>query len=389
MITVEEALDILRAAAVRTQTEPVRLERALGRILARDAVSKIFMPPFDKSAMDGYALSSKDASSRFRVIEMIPAGVVPAGIVRKGECAKIMTGGMLPRGADIVVRKEWTAEEDGRMRIARPDDAPNICRKGEDVRPGDAVLKRGAQLRAQEIGILASLGIGTVSVYVRPAVAIIATGSEIVAPGRPLQPGQIYDSNSYSLAAQAVKSGALVRMRRRVADRPALIRQAIAAALERCDMVLISGGVSAGDLDFVPGILRELGVGLKFEQIAVQPGKPTVFGTRRGRIVFGVPGNPVSTFVVFEVFIKPVLMRMMGLEEAPIFVRAVLEKDLLRKKTERAAFVPVRVRGDAVRQLDYHGSAHIQALSRADGLLYIPKGHSGYSAGSRVDVRLF
>jgi len=389
MITVEEAQGILRAAAVRTRTEPVRLERALGRVLARDAVSKIFMPPFDKSAMDGYALNSKDASSRFRVIEMIPAGVVPARIVRKGECSKIMTGGMLPRGADVVVRKEWTVEEDGRMRIARPDDGPNVCLKGEDVRPGDAVLKRGARIRPQEIGILASLGIGTVATYVPPSVAVIATGSEIVEPGRPLRPGRIYDSNSYSLAAQAVTCGALVKIRRRVADRPALIRKTIADALDRCEMVLISGGVSVGDLDFVPGILRELGIGLKFEQIAVQPGKPTVFGTRRGKIVFGVPGNPVSTFVIFEVFIKPVLMRMMGLEEAPIFVRAALEKDLVRKKTERAAFVPVRVRDDAVIQLDYHGSAHIQALSRADGLLYIPEGHSGYGAGSRVDVRLF
>ena len=146
--------------------------------------------------------------------------------------------------------------------------------------------------------------------------------------------------------------------------------------------------MSAGDLDFVPGIFRELGIDLKFEQIAVQPGKPTVFGTRRGKIVFGVPGNPVSTFVIFEIFIKPVLMRMMGLEEEPLVVRAAMAEDLVRRKTERAAFVPVRVRGDSVTQLDYHGSAHIRALGRADGLLYIPKGHAGYAAGSRVDVRL-
>ncbi|MGD0781478.1 MAG: molybdopterin molybdotransferase MoeA, partial [Candidatus Aminicenantales bacterium] len=244
------------------------------------------------------------------------------------------------------------------------------------------------RIRPQEIGILASLGIGTVATFAPPAVAVIATGSEIVEPGRPLEKGHIYDSNSYSLAAQAEKAGATVKIRRRVVDRPALIRRTIAEALDRCDMVLVSGGVSAGDLDFVPGILRELGVDLKFEQIAVQPGKPTVFGTRRGRIVFGVPGNPVSTFVIFEVFIKPVLMRMMGLDEGPSVVRAAMEKDIMRRKTERAAFVPVRVRAGAVIPLDYHGSAHIRALGRADGLLYIPKGRSGYAAGSRVDVRL-
>ncbi len=388
MITVEEAQAILRAAAVRPRTEPVPLGRALGRVLAGNVVSGIFMPPFDKSAMDGYALRAGDPSGRFRVGETIPAGAVPARPLRKGECAKIMTGGMLPRGAGVVVRKEWTAEEDGWMRVVKPDDSPNICRKGEDVRPGDVVLKKGTRIRPQEIGILASLGIGTVAAYVPPSVAVIATGSEIVEPGRPLQKGHIYDSNSYSLAAQAAKAGATVKIRRRAADRPALIRKTIVKALDRCDMVLISGGVSAGDLDFVPGILRELGVELKFEQVAVQPGKPTVFGTRRGRIVFGVPGNPVSTFVIFEVFIKPVLMRMMGLDEGPLLVRAAMAADLLRRKTERAAFVPVRVRGDAVIQLDYHGSAHIRALGRADGLLYIPKGQAGYAAGSRVDVRL-
>ena len=388
MITVEEARAILRAAAVRTHTEPVRLERTLGRVLARDAVSRIFMPPFDKSAMDGYALSADDPAGRFRVGEMIPAGAVPARPLRKGECAKIMTGGMLPRGADAVVRKEWTAEEDGWMRIVKPDDASNVCRKGEDVRPGDVVLKRGARIRPQEIGILASLGLDTITAYVPPSVAVIATGSEIVEPGRPLGKGCIYDSNSYSLAAQVAETGAAVKIRRRAADRPALIRKAIADALDRCDLVLVSGGVSAGDLDFVPGILRELGVTLHFEQIAVQPGKPTVFGTRRGKIIFGVPGNPVSTFVIFEVFIKPVLLRMMGLEEEPRFVRAAMEKDLVRRRTERAAFVPVRVRGDAMIQLDYHGSAHIHALGRADGLLYIPRGRAGYAAGSRVDVRL-
>jgi molybdopterin molybdotransferase len=388
MITVEEAQGIIREAAVRTRTEPVRLSRALGRVLARDAVSKIFMPPFDKSAMDGYALSADDPSGRFRIGETIPAGAVPVQPVRTGECAKIMTGGMLPRGADIVVRREWTTEEDGWMRIVKPDDASNVCKKGEDIHPGDVVLKRGVRIRPQEIGILASLGIGTVAAYVPPSVAVITTGSEIVEPGRPLGKGRIYDSNSYSLAAQAAACGALVRMRRRVMDRPAFIRKAIGDALERCDLILVSGGVSAGDLDFVPGIFRELGIDLKFEQIAVQPGKPTVFGTRRGKIVFGVPGNPVSTFVIFEIFIKPVLMRMMGLEEEPLVVRAAMAEDLVRRKTERAAFVPVRVRGDSVTQLDYHGSAHIRALGRADGLLYIPKGHAGYAAGSRVDVRL-
>ncbi|MDP2914279.1 MAG: molybdopterin molybdotransferase MoeA [Candidatus Aminicenantes bacterium] len=388
MITVEAALRTIGKTAVKPRRETIPLGLALYRVLAQDVVSKISMPPFHKSAMDGYALNSGDASDAFRVIEMIPAGVVPKKSVGRGQCAKIMTGGMVPRGADRVVRRELTVEENGIMRLLGRDDSPNICRRGEDVKPGDIVLLRGSILRPQEIGILASLGAARVDVYVRPAVGLIATGSEIVAPGRRLSAGRIYDSNSFSLSAQVEGCGAVVKSRRRTADSVTAIRRAIASALERCDLVLVSGGVSAGDLDFVPAILRDLGVGLRFERIAVQPGKPTVFGTRRGKVVFGVPGNPVSTFVVFEVFIKPLLFRMMGHDYQPMIVRAALTEDFLRKRTERAALVPVHVHEGAVALLEYHGSAHIHALGPANGLLYVPRGLKGYAAGDEVHVRL-
>jgi molybdopterin molybdotransferase len=388
MISVEDAQAVIRKTKVAARAERTPLPKALGRVLARDLVSRIAMPPFDKSAMDGFAVNSRDASKSFRIVEMIPAGAVPSKAVRKGECAKIMTGGMLPHGADRVVRRELAVEDGGRVRFTGRDDGQNICFKGEDVKPGDVVLRKGALLRPQEIGILASMGAAEVDVFERPAVGVIATGSEIVAPGRPLALGRIHDSNSYSLAAQVMSCGAAVKLRRRAADTPKDIRRAVSSALETCRLVLVSGGVSAGDLDYVPGVLRDLGVGISFEQISVQPGKPTVFGTRGGTVVFGVPGNPVSTFVIFEVFVKPILFRMMGHEYQPLTVSGTLTRPLLRRRTERAAFVPVRVAGDRVERPEYHGSAHIQALGGANGLVYIPAGSEGHPEGSRVDVRL-
>jgi molybdopterin molybdotransferase len=389
MISVEDALAVIGRAKAAPRAERTPLPKALGRVLARDLVSRVSMPPFDKSAMDGYAIHSRDVSGSFRIVETISAGAVPSKAVRTRECAKIMTGGMLPRGADRVVRRELAIEDDGRVRFTGRDDGPNICLRGEDVKPGDIVLKKGALLRPAEIGILASMGAAEVHVFERPAVGIIATGSEIVAPGKRLLQGRIHDSNSFSLAAQAESCGAAVRMRRRAADTPAAIRRAVSSALETCRLILVSGGVSAGDFDYVPGVLRGLGVGIVFEQVAVQPGKPTVFGTRGGIVVFGMPGNPVSTFVIFEVFVKPILFRMMGRAFEPLTVAGTLTRALLRRRTGRAAFVPVRIAGERVERPEYHGSAHIQALAGANGLVYIPAGSEGYPEGSRVDVRLF
>jgi len=388
MITVEAALAAVGRIKAAPRAESVPLAKALGRVLAKDLVSRIAMPPYDKSAMDGYACRADDPAPRLRIVAMIPAGGVTRRALKAGECAKIMTGGMLPRGADRVVRRELAVEEEGYVRFTGPDDAPNVCPKGEDIKPGDVVLRKGALLRPQEIGILASMGAAEVDVYERPGAAVIATGSEIVPPGHALTAGRIYDSNSFSLAAQLGRCGADVRLRRRAADTPAAIRRAVAAALASCRLVLVSGGVSAGDLDYVPAVLRGLGVKLAFEQVAVQPGKPTVFGTIGDKVVFGVPGNPVSTFVIFEVFVKPVFFRMAGHAWTPLIVTARLSRAFLRRRTERAAFVPVHIQGDVVDRPEYHGSAHLLALREANGLMYVPKGEPGYPEGSRVNVRL-
>ena len=388
MITIEEAEMILDKIKYRPETEEVPLMDSLGRVLGQDIVSRISMPPFDKSAMDGYAIRWDDDSKTFKIVEVIAAGSVPAKTINKGECAKIMTGAMLPPGADRVIKVEVTEEKNGMMTITGEDNRENICYLGEDVKPGDIILKTGHLIRPPELGIIASMGLNSVTVNKRPTLGIVTTGSEIKEPGQVLGPGQIYNSNAYSISAQVLQTGALVKYEGVVNDQVEIIEQKIKKLLAETQMVLISGGVSMGDYDYVPQILTDLGVQLHFDQVAIQPGKPTVFGTRGDTLVFGMPGNPVSTFIVFEVFVKPVLYRTMGFNYTPTIIKGVMNKDFKRKRTVRTAYIPVRFnKENRVEPLEYHGSAHLTALSTANGLLKVPRGVHQVLKGSTVYVR--
>lgn len=387
MILIEQAERILNEISVSPEIEEIHLEGALGRILAQDIVSGIDMPPFNKSGMDGYAVISEDASEKYKVVEIIPAGKVPRRKIHPGECAKIMTGGIVPEAADRVIKRELAVEENGYMRITGREENKNVCIAGEDIQKGETVLETGRKIRPQEVGVIASMGLNKLKVYAKPKVGIISTGSEIVSPGKEIKPSQIYDSNSYSLYAQVVQAGAELSEKRTVGDEPGRIEETIRKLSDSCDVLLISGGVSAGDFDYVPDILKELGFTLHFEKVAVKPGKPTVFGTKNDRYVFGVPGNPVSTFVVFELFIKPFLFRMMGHTYEPFMISAMLEESIQRKRTERASYIPVGYKKGVVQAMAYHGSAHIHALTHANALLCIPKGRKGYPEGSKVYVR--
>ena len=388
MIPIEEAEEILNKIACRPGTEEVPLIESLGRVLGRDIVSRVSMPPFNKSAMDGYAIRSDDDSRRFKIVEIIAAGLVPEKMINKGDCAKIMTGAMLPSGADRVIKIEVTQEKDGYMTITGEDKRVNICYLGEDVKPGDVILRAGHLIRPAEVGIIASMGLDRVTVYKRALVGVVTTGSEIKEPGRELEPGQIYNSNAYSISAQVVQTGALVKYEGIVGDQVEITSEKIKKLLEETQMVLISGGVSMGDYDYVPQILAGLGVRLHFDKVAIQPGKPTVFGTRGQTLVFGMPGNPVSTFIVFEILVKPVLYRTMGYNYTPSIIKCVMKKDFKRKQTERTAYVPVRFNEEnQVEPLEYHGPAHLTALATANGLLKVPRGVQQVSKGSTVYVR--
>ncbi|MFH0801566.1 MAG: gephyrin-like molybdotransferase Glp [bacterium] len=387
MITMEEAEKILHEWPLQTKEEEIELSDCSGRVLSRDVLSSVDMPPFDRSAMDGYALLSSDKSERFKILETLAAGDIPEMPIHPGECSRIMTGAMLPPGADRVVKREVTAEEDGFMRLTGEDPNDNIRRLGEDLCKGSVMIRKGNRIRPQEAALLASAGLKRIYVCKKPVVGILTTGSELVEPGESLRSGQIYNSNATSIAAQIQGMGAESRPLGTVPDKEEAIRSAIESLLPACDLLILSGGVSAGDYDFVPGVLRSLGVALHFEKVAVQPGMPTVFGTRGKKCFFGLPGNPVSTFVIFEIFIKPFLFRMMGHEWPPLLIRATLGETCRRKNAERAAFIPVIYREGKASLLPYHGAAHLLALSRANALMQVPRGVLEISAGSAVDVR--
>jgi len=387
MLSIKEAEEILHGWPLQTKEEEIELSECSGRILSQDVASSEDMPPFDRSAMDGYAFISSDNSERFKILETLAAGVFPKMPIHPGECSRIMTGAMLPPGADRVVKREVTAEEDGFMRLTGEDHNDNIRRRGEDLCQGSVMIRKGSRIRPQEAALLASSGLKRIYVCKKSVVGILSTGSELVEPGESLRSGQIYNSNATSIAAQVQAMGAESRSFGTVPDKEEAIRSAIEGLLPACDLLILSGGVSAGDYDFVPAVLRSLGVTLHFEKVAVQPGMPTVFGTRGEKCFFGLPGNPVSTFVIFEILIKPFLFRMMGHEWAPLLIRATLEDPYRRKNAERTAFIPIIYNEGRASLLPYHGSAHLLALSRANALMQLPQGVLEISAGSSVDVR--
>lgn len=391
MISIEEADKIINEITCYSHVpaiEKVRLMDSLGRVLGQNIVSIINMPPFDKSAMDGYAVALDDDSSKFAIVEIIAAGDVPHKTITKGQCAKIMTGAMLPPGAGKVIKREVTEEKNGFMSLTGEDKNINICYLGEDIKPGDIVLKTGHLIRPPEVGVIASMGLDTVQVYKKPRVGIVTTGSEIVAPGQPLAKGQIYNSNAYSLSAQVIQTGAEVIFAGIVSDDQECIKEKITSLLDETEMILISGGVSVGDFDFVPGILNELGFHLHFDKIAVQPGKPTVFGTRNDVLLFGLPGNPVSTFIIFELLVKKALYHLMGHAYTPLFLKGIMKKDFHRKRADRTFFVPVKYDNEGfIETIEYHGSAHFTALSHANALLPVPMGVNEIQTGSVVYVR--
>lgn len=390
MISFAKAHEIMTSSVCVLGTETVPLTDAPGRVLAEDVVCDVNMPPFDKSAMDGFACRQQDLPGVLTVIEEIPAGHLPRKTIGAGECARIMTGAPVPAGANIVIMFEDT-EPAGpdRIRFTGPRSSSNICPKGEDVRAGDTVLEKGSILTPARMGVLcAAIGKTGVLVYRRPRVALIATGDELVEPWQQPPAAGIRNTNSYQLSAQIHDMGATAVYHGIVADRRDDLLAAVRKGGAESDLLLLSGGVSTGAYDFVPEVLEETGYTLLFRSVAMQPGKPTLFGTGESGFCCGMPGNPVSTFVVFELLLKPFLYGLMGHAYNPRLIPAELGSDIVLKKAERQLTIPVVfAEPGTVVPLDYHGSAHIHAIARADGLLVIPAGIREWKKGTRVHVR--
>jgi molybdopterin molybdotransferase len=388
MIPFTEAYEIVMAAGRLLETERVALRDALHRVLAEDVRSDMDMPPFDKSAMDGYACRRSDLPGPLEVVESIQAGYVPMRAISRGQCSKIMTGAPIPEGADCVVMVEQSVALDGgRVQFLVNTTAPNICSRGEDIRAGDLVLARGTLLEPRHIAVLAATGCVAPRVYRRPRVGVIATGDELVEPDVTPEPSQIRTSNSYQICAQVRRGNAVPAYYGIARDTEFDLDAAMKRAMAENDVLIMSGGVSMGDFDLVPEVMRKNGFEIRFDSIAIKPGKPTTFGISATHWCFGLPGNPVSTYIQFEILIKPFLYRLAGHEYRAPYMILPLAAPLRRRQADREAWIPVKVSESGARACEFHGSAHIGALTEADGFVVMPTGISELAEGTFVRVR--
>jgi molybdopterin molybdotransferase len=389
VIPFERAYDIVLSNVPSPSTERVGLLSSLDRILAHDVVSDADVPGFDKSMMDGYALRRKDIRNELLVIESIQAGLEPNLAVGPNQCSKIMTGAKVPAGADTVVMVENTERTGANtIRVTSESSRSNIAKRGEDVQAGDIVLRKGEMITPAHVAVLALAGSTEPLTCVPPSIGIISTGSEIVEPGDATRSAGTRNTNAYQLMAQVKRIGIDSEYFGIAKDTEPETRRLIEASLSKCDITIVSGGVSMGDFDLVPDVMRSLGVSILFDRIAIKPGKPATFGRRGDKVVFALPGNPVSVFVIFEILVKPFIYARMGYSYRPRLLHMELGKDIVRMKTDRDEFVPVRFEGTAYAiPIEYHGSAHIHALTGADGLLRIEAGVEGLAKGTAIDVR--
>lgn len=379
MIEFEEARSRIARHAPRLGAEIVRLSGALGRVLSADIRSPIDLPLMDNSAMDGFALRAGETkgarpgqTARLKLTGVIKAGDRALPRLKKGCAVRIMTGAPLPPGADTVVALEDAVTEGADLVFRSPvRRGQHVRRRGEEIRRGRMVLRRGSRVHPGTVALLAALGVSRLRVVRRPRIAILATGSELKAPGSTLSPGQIYDSNSWMADAACRALGLRPSIRRSVPDEPARLRRALKSALARHDVVLVFGGVSVGDFDFVKDILAEQGVRRVFWKIDQKPGKPVFFGKRGRTLVFGVPGNPASAYIVFLAYVVPALRRLMG-DSRPDPVRLELPcRAPLRQAKRRVEWVRARLNEaqDAVVPLGTQGSHMVASLHDADGLI--------------------
>ncbi len=389
MITFEEAFRIVTESSFRLGREVVSLSEAAGRALTLPVRSDMDMPPWNKSAVDGFACRHTDLGHELTVLETVAAGVMPQKEVVPGTCSRIMTGAAVPAGADYVFMLEDSEElSDGRVKFTGRAGNDNIAKAGEDIMKDQTVLRSGHYIKPQDVAVLASVGAMEVTVSCRPRIGVISTGDELVEPDIVPAGAQIRNSNASQLMAQIARAGARGKYYGIARDDVESITSLLKKALEENDVVLISGGVSFGDFDLVPRVMRSLGLTIHFDQVAMQPGKPLTFCTGDKKAVFGLPGNPVSVFVQFEVMVRAFLDRMAGVSEQAPVLQMPLAADYSRKKAERMSWIPctITAAGEAL-PVEYHGSAHISAMTGAWGVIIIPRGQSWIQKGEMVSVR--
>jgi len=402
MIPFDKAIEITDASIKVLETETIDAIQSIGRILAEDVHSDMNMPPFDKSAMDGYACRYQDLSNELEILELIQAGKIPSKIIGENQCSKIMTGAMVPEGADCVIMFEHVIETgENKVKYNREIKFKNIeelektnkrilniCYKGEDIVTGEIILNKGKIIKPQHIAMMAAVGHTKVKVGKMPKVAVIPTGDEIVEPHLKPAASEIRNSNGFQLIAQLRNMGIVAEYYGIARDLENKTISLIEKAYNENDIIILTGGVSMGDFDLVPDILKKMGFNLLFQEIAVQPGKPSIFAQKENKFCFALPGNPVSGFIQFELMIKPFLFKLMGYEEMPLVIPMPLAAEFSRKNDKRLGFYPIKINQSGEAELiEYHGSAHINAFDMAWGVMEIPLGVKTIAKGEKVNVR--
>ncbi len=398
MLEVADAL-----AEVLRHTRPLKTESAalttaaMGQVLAADIAADMDSPPFAKSLRDGYAVRAADCASpntELRVIEEVPAGKVPTKAVGAGEASRIFTGAPIPDGADAVVMQEDAERIGDKVRITDANVKPRqwVFAQGTEMKAGTVVLKAGTVINPAAFGVLASVGKTAVPTYPFPRVGVVVTGDELTEANAKPKTGQIRNSNGPMLTALAARGG-LPRYFGIARDDFAVTKSLIGEGIDASDVVLIAGGVSVGDHDLVPGVLKELGVMTHFRQVRMKPGKPLLFGTSpKGKLVFGLPGNPASSFVGFELFVRPALQILGGHQEAgPRTIRLPVAEGIA-ETTDRPTYRPAKLEqgetGWSVRPLPWSGAPDLVGLQPADALLVLPPGDTRVDRGAIMDVVL-
>lgn len=397
MLDVAAALQVVLNHARVLPPEPFALSsQSLGQVLATAVTSDLDSPPFTKALMDGYAVRAADVAqpnTTLAVVEEVAAGYLPTREVGQGQAIRIMTGAPLPTGADAVVPHERTTLAGQHVTIqstAQPGEF--VLPQGREMHTGETVLQPGAILQAQEYGLLATVGKTSVQAYPMPRMGVIATGDELVEPARKPKPGQIRNSNGPMLMAASALAGGLPQYLGLASDRRDHLVSLVKEGLEIADIVLLTGGVSAGKYDFVPEVLTELGVTTHFHKILMKPGRPILFGTNHDTLIFGLPGNPVSAFVCFHLFVRPAIRRLRGESQTgPTFIPLPLASDFAtdnNRPTYGPATLELTEAGLRVRPQAWFGSADLRSLCGCNALIRVPAGSVAHKAGEPIPTLL-
>lgn len=401
MIKIETALEIIKRECKTIGVEKVNLLQGLNRVLSNDIVSNDTLPPFDKSAMDGYAIKSKDTIlSEVNETVLTVNGLIQAGSddyfeLKSGQAIKIMTGAPVPIGADaviqieeVIIQKDSFSKENSII-ISKPvKKGTNILKKGEEIKYGDIALKKGKLIRPTEIGLLASLGYSEIDVYKNPKVAIISTGNELLDIDSPLEKGKIRNSNEYSLKALCENLGIDCESFGIAKDEKMALKTKMLEAFRNADIVLTSGGVSVGDFDFVEDVLKEIGATIHFNAVAIKPGKPVTFATIGDKYFFGMPGNPLSLITTFETFVKPSIKYISGVNKPldSIFKVTALSNFKANKKRSQYIYASISEKEGKyyASDLGTQCSNHLMTMSRANGIIIVDENISEVKAGEQV-----